>query len=117
MFSKDGRFDLRYVGLIHGALFLLAIVLFVPLMKDLAPWARYALGFVVLFVFGDVAYVSYMNSFYMDVAAYLFLLLATVLYLRGLRWRRRRDWILLVISCFMQLAASSRGTRTFTGAR
>jgi hypothetical protein len=101
MFSKSGRFDLRYVGLIHGALFLLAIVLFVPLLEDLAPWARYAFGFAVLFVFGDVAYVSYLNSFYMDVVAYLSLLLAVVLYLRGLRWRRRRDWILLVISCLL----------------
>lgn len=101
VFSRNGRFDLRYIGLIHGALFLLAIVLFVPLMEDLAPWARYALGFTVLFVFGDVAYVSYLNSFYMDVVAYLSLLLAAVLYLRGLRWRRRSDWILLTISCLL----------------
>jgi hypothetical protein len=42
-----------------------------------------------------------MNSFYMDVAAYLSLLLAAVLYLRGLRWRRRSDWILLMISCLL----------------
>jgi hypothetical protein len=96
-----GRFDLRYIGLIYGALFVLAIALFVPLMENFAPWARCALGFVVLFVFADVAYVSYLNSFYMDVVAYLSLLLAAVLYLRGLRWRRRRDWILLVISCLL----------------
>jgi len=101
VFSRGSRFDLRFMGLVHGTLFLLAIVLFVPLMEDLAPMARYALGFLVLFVFGDVAYVSYLNSFYMDVAAYLFLLLATVLYLRGLRWCRRLDWIMLVISCLL----------------
>lgn len=99
--SRNGRFDLRYVGLIHGVLFLIAIVLFVPLLAELEPWARYGLGFAVLFVFGDVAYASYLNSFYMDVAAYLSLLLAAALYLRVLRWRRRRDWILLVISCLL----------------
>ena len=101
MLSRSGRFDLRHMGLIHGALFLLAIILFVRLLADLRRGAQYGLGLAVLFLFGDVAYVSYLNSFYMDVAAYLFMLLATVLYLRALRWRRRMDWVLLLISCFL----------------
>jgi len=101
MLSRSGRFDLRHMGLIHGALFLLAIILFVRLLADLRRGAQYGLGLAVLFVFGDVAYVSYLNSFYMDVAAYLFMLLATVLYLRALRWRRRLDWVLLLISCLL----------------
>jgi len=101
MLSRDGRFDLRYMGFIHSGLFLLAIVLFVPLLADLGRWEQYALGLAVVFVFGDVAYVSYLNSFYMDVAAYLFLLLATVLYLRALHWARRVDWILLLVACLL----------------
>lgn len=48
---------------------------------------------------------SYLNSFYMDVAAYLFMLQATVLYVRVLRWRRHKDWILLVISCLLLVTA------------
>ncbi|HVP46043.1 MAG TPA: hypothetical protein VMT32_05645 [Bryobacteraceae bacterium] len=101
MFSRDGRLDLRYMGLIHSALFLAALVLFVPLLVDLAHWAQFAIGFAIVLLFCDVAYVSYLNSFYMDVAAYLFLLLATVFYLRGLRWQRRVDSILLVICCML----------------
>lgn len=101
MLSKSGRFDLRCMGLIHGGLFLLAIILFVRLLADLRRGAQYGLGLAVLFVFGDVAYVSYLNSFYMDVAAYLFMLLAAVLYLRALRWHRRMDWVLLLISCLL----------------
>jgi hypothetical protein len=62
MLSRSGRFDLRHMGLMHGALFLLAIILFVRLLADLRRGAQYGLGLAVLFVFGDVAYVSYLKE-------------------------------------------------------
>jgi hypothetical protein len=97
MVSKDGRFDLRAIGIVHSAVFLLALWLFLPLLEDLKPWARYTVAFAALFIFGDVSYVGYLNSFYMDVAAYLCLLLTVIVFLRVLRWGRRRDqWLLLI---------------------
>jgi hypothetical protein len=103
--SKDGRFDIRLMGVIHGCLFLLALWLFVPLLDGLSRLGRVALPAAALFMFCDFAYAGYFNSFYMDVPAYLFLILAAVLYLRILRWRRRQDAVLLVISAVMVIAS------------
>lgn len=97
--SKDGSFDLRLMGLIQGGLFLLAIFLFVPLLDGSSRAIRIAICAALLFMFCDFTYAGYLNTVYMDVAAYLFLLLAVVLYLRALRWRRRVDSALLAICC------------------
>jgi hypothetical protein len=95
IFSKDGAFDVRFLGLIHGAVFLAAFCLFLPLLDDSPGWRRWLTGGIALAFFGDVMYVAYLNSFYTDVAALLFLLLSVVLALRVLRWRRRLDVVLL----------------------
>ena len=97
--SKDGGFDLRLMGIIQGSLFLLAIALFVPLLAGLNRSIRIAICAAALFMFCDFAYVGYFNSFYMDVSAYLFLILAVVMYLRVVRWRRCADSVVLAICC------------------
>jgi len=56
-------------------------------------------------MFCDFTYAGYLNSVYMDVAAYLFLLLAVVFYLRTLRWRRPADSILLALCCALVVTA------------
>jgi hypothetical protein len=99
--SKDGSFDLRVIGLIHALLLLTAWALFLPLLEPMPGWARIGLSVTTLFFFGDVAYVSYLNSFYMDVSALLFLLLSVVLFLRILRRHRDLDVVLLVTSCLL----------------
>ena len=38
-----------------------------------AGWTRYAVPVFTLFVFSDVSYVAYFNSFYTDTAAFLFM--------------------------------------------
>jgi hypothetical protein len=48
------------------------------------------------------------NSFYMDEPAYLFLLLSVVLYLRVMRWHRRRDAILLIIASLLLTTAKTQ---------
>ena len=106
--SKDGSFDLRLMGVIQGSLFLLAIALFVPLLAGLNRSMRMAICAAVLFMFCDFAYVGYFNSFYMDVSAYLFLVLAVVVYLRVVRWRRRSDSIMLVICCALVIASKAQ---------
>jgi len=103
--SEDGSLDLRLIGLVHGAVFLAAVMLFVPLLDRISLWMRLALSAAALFMFGDVMYVSYMNSFYMDIAAYLSLLLATVFYLRAIAWRRPVDAAFFVTSSLMLIAS------------
>jgi hypothetical protein len=98
VFSKDGSFDVRTIGFVHGGVFLLALFLFLPLLDGAPRKIRWTVSIVILLVFCDVMYAGYLNSFYSDVAAYLFLLLSVVLTLRVLLWWRRGDAILLVIS-------------------
>ena len=84
--SKDSSFDLRAIGLVHAAIFLWAFYLLWTLLVDSRAAVRIGTLGAALFCFSDVMYVSYLNSFYMDVAAWLFLLLAALFYLRSMRW-------------------------------
>jgi hypothetical protein len=108
IFSKDGDFDVRFLGLIHGALFLCAFYLLLTLLADLSRGANWLVGGLALVVFGDVMYVAYLNSFYTDVAAYLFLLLTVVLAARVLRWNRRADIILLGVASLLLVTSKAQ---------
>jgi hypothetical protein len=71
------QFDIRWMGAAHGIILLLAFWLAFLAARPL-PFRRAAafLALVVL-IFTDVCYASYLNSFYMDTAALLGLLLMT----------------------------------------
>lgn len=103
--GKDGNFDIRCIGAVHAVLFLAALWLFAPLLADARRGLRWAMYGLILFFYCDVKYVSSLNSFYMDEAAYLFLLLTAVSYLRALRWGRIRDAALL-LACPLLLVSS-----------
>src|SRR4029077_20578921 len=108
LLSKDGYFDLRAIGLIHGALFLLALYLLSTLLDDAPRPLRLATYGAALFCFTDVMYVSYLNSFDMDVAAWLFLSIAAMLYLRWLRWGRRSDMAWFVVCCALVITSKAQ---------
>ena len=72
------RFDLRLLGAVYAALFLIAFHLLQRLARQLRPRARLLLPAVFLLVFAGAAYVPYFNSFYFDTAAYIFLLFSIV---------------------------------------
>jgi len=108
LLSKDSDFDLRCIGVVHGALFLAAVWLFAPLLGDARRWARWTMYALVLFVYCDMMYVNALNSFYMDEPAYLFLLLTVVFYLRMLRWGRKLDAILLILCSFLLVSAKAQ---------
>jgi hypothetical protein len=106
--SKDGYFDVRAIGLIHAVLFLAALYLLWTLLEEAPRVQRIATCGTVLFCFSDVMYVSYLNSFYMDVAAWLFLSIAAMLYLRLLRWRRPWDVPWFAVSCAMAITSKAQ---------
>jgi len=108
VFSKDGYFDIRAIGLIHAALFLVALHLLWTLLEEAPRALRIATCGAVLFCFTDVMYVSYLNSFYMDVGAWLFFSIAAMLYLRLLRWRRGRDAFWFALCCAMAITAKAQ---------
>ena len=94
-------FDIRAIGFIHGALYLCAIFLALPLLRDWSAVARAAGGGVILLVFCDVLYVSQMNSFYQDTAALIFLVLSAVMMARVLKFGRRRDATGMVVALLL----------------
>jgi hypothetical protein len=108
VFHKDGSFDLRFIGVVHGALFLATLALFAPLLSDASRAVRIGIMALVLWIFCDVLYVANLNSFYMDVSAYLFLLLSAAAFLRLLRWHRRTDAALLSVCSLMLVTSKSQ---------
>jgi hypothetical protein len=108
LLSKDGTFDLRSMGLVHGALFLAALWLFAPLFGDKPRAVRICFNLLAVLMYCDVMYVSGLNSFYMDEPAYLFLLLSAVLYLRVLRWHQKQDEILLILCTLLLVGAKTQ---------
>ena len=104
--SKTGEFDIRCLGAIHAALFLLAIWLLLPVLAHFFRMpARVAILLVIAAVFGDVIYVSVFNSFYMDASALVFIPLTLVFFLRSVVWRRNADLIGLAISATLTAGA------------
>lgn len=97
LLSKDGTFDLRLIGTVHASLLVLAIWLIAPL----ARWWTSA----ALLVFCDAMYASGLNSFYMDEAGLLFLLLTAVLFVRVLHTGAPREAGMMV-ACAVLAAAS-----------
>jgi hypothetical protein len=106
--SKDGTFDLRWIGVVHGVLFLFAVWLFVPLLETERPSVRWALCALALFIYCDMMYVSGLNSFYMDEPSFLFLLLTAVAYLRVIRFGLRRDALLLMVCPLLLVSAKAQ---------
>jgi len=67
LFSKDGNsFDVRCIGIIHGALFLLALWVFASLLSDRPPAVQAAVYALILVMLCDVMYVGPLNAFYME---------------------------------------------------
>jgi hypothetical protein len=93
---------------VHGALFLAALWLLAPLLAREQKRLQYILWGFILLVFCDVMYVCLLSSFYMDAAAYVFLLLSAVSYLRMLRWGRHRDIALFAVCSLLFVTAKTQ---------
>ena len=83
--SRVGGFDLRCLGAVHAALFLLAFAFFAPLTGAVRPVLQAVLLALAILFFCDAMYSTYYNSFYMDAAAFVFLMLALVFLVRAVR--------------------------------
>ena len=75
--SDDGRFDLRWLGVVHLLAFLIAAGLVLTATRRLPPLARAITWALLAFVLTDAAYAVYFNSFYTEPAS-LIGLLATI---------------------------------------
>jgi hypothetical protein len=82
---RDARFDIAYLAAIHVALFLALYWVLLLLLRPFPPAPRFALALLGLWIFTDVFYVAYFNSFYSDTAALLGLLAMVLAALHLLR--------------------------------
>jgi hypothetical protein len=76
LFSKDGRFDLRWMGAVNAAAFIGAIALLLAAFHRARRWIRIVIGVGALVMFTDVRLVAYFNSFYCEPAQVIFLVAA-----------------------------------------
>jgi len=79
-FSSEA-FDIRILGAIHALIWIGCFAAFLPLLARLKGWRALVAALAALFIFTDVSYVAYCNSFHTDTAAFLFLSWAVVLWL------------------------------------
>jgi hypothetical protein len=68
-------FDIRWLGALHAALFLSALVCLLAALRGMPPWSVAAIAALPVVIFTDVCYSAYLNSFYMDAASLCGLLL------------------------------------------
>ena len=81
MFTRDGWFDIRWLSAVYAVSFVTACALLMWMLRREAAAVRWTAALVVLFVFADLGYVAYFNSFYGEPVAFLstlFLVLTVV---------------------------------------
>jgi hypothetical protein len=108
VFSRAGTFDIRYLGLIHSVLLLIAYGCLLIALRPQPPWVRVLVAGIVLFVFSDVAYVSYFNSFYSDTSALLGLLMTVAAAICLISIRESRPLVMAVMTAGALLLATSK---------
>ena len=93
-FSRGALFDIRVLGAIHAALFLLALAGILRACRGLAVSTQVVAAALLVFFFTDVGYVAPFNSFYSQTASLLFLLLTAAAAAEAIR-RGRLEGALL----------------------
>jgi hypothetical protein len=108
--SGAGDFDIRWLGIVHACVFLLAFGLFVPLLRGVRTGPRIGLLALAVLIFCDVVYSAFYNSFFMDAGALVFLLLSIALLMRAVRdgWRRSGLAWLALAACLLLVTAKSQ---------
>lgn len=106
--SRPGVFDLRVMGVVHAALFLMALALGIELLNGERAGIRIALLALAVFVFCDVTFSACYNSFYLDAGAFVFLILSIVTLLRAVVRRRVVDTVLALVFCLLLVTSKSQ---------
>lgn len=91
--TRDGSLDLRVMGAVHAAFYLLALGL---ILRSL----RSAAAVLAVILFCDFLYLGYLNSFFMDAAALICICLSVAFYVRRLQSGRAFDTAALFVCMF-----------------
>ncbi len=70
-FKPAGHFDIRWLGFVHLALYLICFGLLLHALRKAPRLVRYVAPALAVYIFGDVFYAAYLNSFYTDTMGFL----------------------------------------------
>ena len=73
--NQDYDISVRAEGRAHLIVVLAALAILLWALRKSRPIFRFGIPVLVILIFSDVAYVAYLNSFYMDAASMVFLML------------------------------------------
>jgi hypothetical protein len=100
--AKQDNFDIRRLGAIHCALLLCAVFVLIRCLRPLPTAPRLLIAAVAIFIFTDVNYAAYFNSFYTDAVALLALLLMVALAVHiAVTGMRNRNAILFCLAAVL----------------
>ena len=91
VWNERDSFSIQSAGKAHLGILLAALGILLWALHESRPILRFGLPPSIVLIFSDVAYVAYLNSFYMDAAAMVFLLLTVSLAVAAAL--RPRAWI------------------------
>ena len=89
--NERDSFSIQAAGKAHLSILLAALGILLWAFNRSRPILRFGLPPLIVLIFSDVAYVAYLNSFYMDAAAMVFLLLTVSLAVAAVL--RPQSWI------------------------
>jgi len=104
--SKTGEFDLRILGFVHLVFYAVAMYLIISSVDAHRRIFLIGLSLILVFVFLDVGYISYFNSFYSESSILIFLLLSVGLFLKANK--TQRIWFLGAFFIVVLLLAWSK---------
>lgn len=88
--TKDYIFDIRFLALIYLLVHALGSYFIAKVFtEDLKrEWHKIILTLIVVFIFGDTAYIAYFNSFYAEATSLCFFILSIGIFLNMCRFQR-----------------------------
>lgn len=96
--DRSGDFDIRFLAALYSVLMLVAMYGLFRLLRPCALTARVVVGALAIWIFTDVAYAAYFNSFYAEAMALvsLLLMLVAALHIVGAHQMRWPVWIVFL---------------------
>jgi hypothetical protein len=105
-------FRITAAGTVHLAVELAALMILLWALHDVSRPLRFGLPPLAIFIFSDIAYVAYLNSFYMDTAALVFLLLTVAA--AGAWVLRPRAWVAIAFGIAGTLLGFAKSQHALT---
>jgi len=113
LWTHRDHFSIQAAGKAHLSVELLALCILLWALHRSRPALRFTVPPLLILIFSDVAYVAYLNSFYMDAASLVFLLLTVSLAVAAVTQPRR--WVAIAFGISAVLFVMSKSQHALLG--